>query len=100
MPKRMQVSLTAAEAAQLKRWEKNPPKPYLRDRARAILRVAQGEPMYKVARSLRTPVQRGTVREWVVRFAGERCAGLKIRAGRGRKPVFSPSASGSGPSAP
>ena len=91
MPKRIKLSLTTGEKAQLERWAKNPPKPYLRERVRALLRVAQGEPIYQVAQTLRTPVQRQTVRAWVARFETERCAGLKVRAGRGRKPVFSPS---------
>jgi hypothetical protein len=91
MPKRIKLSLTTDEKAQLERWAKNPPKPYLRERARALLRIAQGEPIYQVAQTLRTPVQRQTVRAWVVRFETARCAGLKVRAGRGRKPVFSPS---------
>jgi hypothetical protein len=91
MAKRMHIELTEEQRKQLESWVRNPPKPYLRDRARAILRIADGEPIYKVARTLRTPVHRDTVSNWVKRFLAEGREGLKIKPGRGRKPVFSPS---------
>jgi transposase len=90
MAKRMHIELTEEQRKRLESWVRNPPKPYLRDRARAILRIADGEPIYKVARTLRTAVHRDTVSNWVKRFLAEGCEGLKIKPGRGRKPVFSP----------
>lgn len=91
MPKRFIIQLSEAEKAQLERWAKSPPKPYLRERARAILRIASGTPIMQVAQTLRIRVHRTAVSEWAHRFAEERVAGLKIRAGRGRKPAFFPS---------
>ena len=99
MPKRIKISLSEAEAQQLKRWAKRAAKPYVRDRARAILRVAAGEPVSKVAETLRTRVHRNAVGAWVKRFLAERCAGLKMRGGRGRKSAFSPTEPGGGASA-
>lgn len=96
MPKRYYIELSEEEREQLERWTRNPPRPYLRYRARAILRVAAGEPICKVAPSLRIRVHRNTVSEWVRRFLAEGIEGLKIRPGRGRKPAFSPSDSGGG----
>jgi transposase len=90
MPKRIRLELSEAERSELARWEKNPPKAYLRERARAILRVAEGIPIYQVAAELRTPVHRTTVREWVQRYGEAGREGLRLRAGRGRKARFSP----------
>jgi transposase len=91
MPKRINIKLSEEEKAQLERWVKNPPRPYLRERARAILRIAGGTPIMQVAQTLRIRIHRTAVSEWVHRFEEGRVEGLKIRAGRGRKPAFSPS---------
>jgi len=90
MPKRYQIVLTEREKQKLSGWVKNPPSPYLRERARAILKVAEGETIQTTADQLRIRVHRNAVAEWVKRFLAERLEGLKIKAGRGRKPVFSP----------
>lgn len=94
MSRRYHVTLDDEQRVQLDRWVKNPPKPYLRDRARAILAIAGGEEGQELARRLRTPVHRTTVGEWVRRYQEEGISGLKIRSGRGRKPLFSPSDTG------
>jgi hypothetical protein len=88
MPKRYVIELSTLEKQTLERWLKNPPKVYLRDRARALLQVAQGATLCATAQKLR--VHRNTVAEWVHRFLAERLPGLKIKVGRGRKAVFSP----------
>ena len=92
--KRYRIVLTAEERQKLKRWMKNPPKPYLRERARAILLVAEGKEGQEVSQMLRVRVHRTTVGEWVRRFQAEGVEGLKIKAGRGRKPRFFPSLQG------
>lgn len=90
MSRRYVIKLSDEQRNELKRWVKNPPKPYLRDRARAILRVADGESGSYVAKTLRTPVDRHTVANWIERYLAEGIEGLKIKPGRGRKAVFSP----------
>jgi biotin operon repressor len=97
MPKRYRLELSEEERTQLEHWVKNPPRPYLRYRARAILQVASGLPISQVALSLRLRVHRTAVSEWVRRFEKDRIEGLKIQPGRGRKPHFSPSANLNGP---
>lgn len=92
--KRYHVVIGAKERSQLERWLKNPPKPYLRERARAILLIADGEEGQRVSEMLRVRVHRTTIGEWVQRFQAEGVEGLKIKAGRGRKPIFFPSAKG------
>ena len=91
MPKRYTIRLSDAEREKLERWAKNAARPYLRQRARAVLRVAQGEPLSQVAQHSRVRVHRTTVAEWVRRYQAAGINGLKIKAGRGRKPSFSPS---------
>lgn len=90
MPKRYEIVLTAREKQKLEGWVKNPPSPYLRERARAILKVAQGETIQATAEKLRIRVHRNAVSEWVQRFLVQRLEGLKIKRGRGRKAVFFP----------
>jgi len=90
MPKRYHIELSEPEKQKLESWLKNPPSPYLRERARAILKVAQGETLQETAQKLRIRVHRNAVSEWVKRFLSDRLEGLKIKAGRGRKAVFSP----------
>lgn len=92
MPRRIEITLSEADRTTLVRWSRQPPKPYLRERARAILLVAGGMPVYQVAQRLRLRIHRNAVREWVERFVNEGVAGLKIREGRGRKPTFFPPA--------
>lgn len=90
MPKRYEIVLSEQEEQKLQSWLKNPPRPYLRERARAILKVSQGETIAATAQKLRVRVHRNAVSEWVQRFLAERLEGLKIKGGRGRKAVFSP----------
>lgn len=90
MPKRYKIELTEQEQQKLKGWMRNPPRPYLRERARAILKVSQGKTLEATAQELRVRVHRNAVSEWVKRFLADRLEGLKIKVGRGRKAVFSP----------
>jgi transposase len=90
MPKRYEIVLSEQEKQKLAVWVNNPPSPYLRERARAILTVSQGETIQATAGKLRVRVHRNAVSEWVKRFLADRLEGLKIKKGRGRKAVFSP----------
>lgn len=89
MPKRYKIVLNEQEKQKLEGWLKNPPSPYLRERARAILKISQGETIEATAQELRVRVHRNAVSEWVQRFLSERLESLKIKVGRGRKAVFS-----------
>ncbi len=90
MPKRYKIELTEEEKQKLESWTKNPPRAYLRERARAILKVSQGKTLETTAQELRVRVHRNAVSEWVQRFLADRLEGLKIKVGRGRKTIFSP----------
>ena len=68
------------------------PKPYLRERAAALLKIADGMlPERVAAEGLLRPRDLDTIYRWLHRFREERLNSLVIRPGRGRKPAFSPS---------
>jgi hypothetical protein len=84
--------LTTAERAELTRLRDTAPQAYLRERAAALLKVADGMPAARVARQgLLRPRKPDTLYAWIDRFIDAGTAGLRIRSGRGRKPAFSPS---------
>ncbi len=70
------------------------PHPYLRERAAALLKIADlahPQTARQVAlHGLLKSRQPDTLYTWVHRFQAEGMAGLTIKAGRGRKPAFSP----------
>jgi len=71
-------------------------KAYLRVKAAAILKVAAGMSRRAVARQgLLKPVAEETVSRGVQTYLSEGLGGLLVKKGRGRKPAFSPSATGS-----
>jgi transposase len=86
------VSLSATQRQELLRLRDTAPKAYLRERAAALLKVADGMAAAAVARSgLLRRRQPDTVYLWLDRFQADGIPGLFIRPGRGRKPAFSPS---------
>jgi hypothetical protein len=67
------------------------PKPYVRERAAALLKVADGWPVCHVAAyGLLKAHREETVSAWLDRYLDLGVAGLRVSAGRGRKPAFSP----------
>jgi hypothetical protein len=86
-----EMPLTDAERQELIQARDHDPKPYVRERAAAILKVAEGMPAARVARhGLLRPRNPDTVYTWLDRFLIDGIAGLRILPGRGRKPAFSP----------
>ena len=91
MPAKTKVTLTAESRAELLYLRDHASKPYLRERAAAILKVADGHPVYQVAATgLLKPRAPTTVGNWIKRYQAEGVQGLYIRPGRGRKPSFFP----------
>lgn len=85
-----QIMLTPIQRQELIRLRDTADKPYLRERAAAILKVADGTPAAVVARQgLLRQRKPDTIYDWLNRFHDEGIAGLSIRPGRGRKPAFS-----------
>ena len=85
------LALGGAEERELRALRDRAAKPYLRERAGAILKVAAGRSAAAVARDgLLRRRYPDTVALWLRRYRAEGAAGLAIRPGRGRKPAFSP----------
>ena len=88
-------ALTRTERQTLEELRDHGPKPYLRERAAALLKVDDGMAPARVAREgLLRPRKPDTVYAWLDRFSTHGLAGLYIQSGRGRKPAFSPLAHG------
>lgn len=91
MPLGRQIHLTPEQRQALESLRDRSPKPYLRERAAAILKVADGQYAAEVARSgLLRRRDPDTLYSWLERFEQEGIAGLEVRPGCGRKPAFSP----------
>ena len=68
------------------------PKPYVRERAAALLMVAAGVAARRVATALLRPRRPETVGAWAHGYLRRGISALLVAKGRGRKPAFSPSA--------
>lgn len=91
MPKPLQITLDQAARMELERLRDRGDKAYVRERAAAILKIADGMSASQVAQQgLHKARQYQSVCEWVHRYKAEGIAGLYIREGRGRKAAFSP----------
>lgn len=93
MPKALTLTLTDKQKKQLTSYRDRHPKPYMRERASALLQVAMGLSITQVATETRFRLRDPeTVATWLHRYEQDGVAGLLIKPGRGRKPAFSPSA--------
>ena len=93
MPKLRRLELDEPERKELKRCRDHDLRPYMRERAAALLKIAQGHCPAQVARSgLLKPHDPDVISHWMDRYQQEGLAGLRIHQGRGRKPAFSPCA--------
>ena len=87
MANRTRITLSAEQRAELVQIRSHHAKRYVRERAAAILQVADGKAVADVAqRGLIRHRQDETVSEWVQRYREQGIRGLEIQAGRGRKP--------------
>jgi len=95
MPRVRTLKLDEGQRAELEQARDHDPKPYVRERAAALLKVADGMSGVAVASHglLKTRSEEAVYR-WLDRYEAEGIAGLRIRKGRGRKPAFSPSKRG------
>jgi Winged helix-turn helix len=94
MPKRVTLCLSEEQRRELIAHRDHDRLPYLRERCAALLKIADGWIAAEVARSgLLRCYDPDAIYAWRKRYLEEGIGGLKIRAGRGRKPAFSPSGS-------
>ena len=89
MAKPIEISLTSEQQLELEDVRDHSSLPYLRERAAAILKIADGKSGRQTAlHGLLKQHWPDTVYEWVKRYQATGIAGLVIRPGRGRKPAF------------
>lgn len=89
MPKPLQLDLTDKQRAELIDLRNHHHKPYIRERAAALLKIADGQSANQVAKGgLLKKRWHVTVGRWVERFKSKGAEGLKIKSGRGRKPSY------------
>jgi hypothetical protein len=85
------LALYPEQRATLEAARDHHPRAYARERAAAILKVADGWPVSHVAAyGLLKEHRPETVSQWLDRYQSLGVAGLRISKGRGRKPAFSP----------
>jgi transposase len=83
--------LTEQEKTVLIEMRDHAAKPYLRERASALIQVAEGSSGHWVATNgLLKERDPDSVYSWMNRYEAEGIDGLTIRDGRGRKPAYEP----------
>jgi transposase len=91
MPNLITICLMPEQQKQLEQIRDTDKRPYMRERAAAILKIAEGVSPHQVAlNGLLKPRKPDIVYDWVERYKTEGITGLPIKPGRGRKPAYSP----------
>lgn len=92
MPKRLDITLSNSQRTELLEEPDHHPKAYVREKAAAILKLAEDHlPAVEVAaHRLLKRRDDNTVRSWLRRYLQGGLADLLVQRGRGRKPAFSP----------
>lgn len=91
MPAKRKLDLDDIQRQTLEEMRDHHPKPHMRERASALLKIADGASVNEVAQhGLLRPRKYAQVLDWLNRYESFGLAGLYIRAGRGRKPAFPP----------
>lgn len=96
MPQRT-LALNDAQRQELEHIRDRDPKAYLREKAAALIKIADGMSPHAVARhGLLKPRDPDSVYDWLRRYQEGGVAALRIRRGRGRKPAYFPEGGGAG----
>lgn len=91
MPNLITICLMPEQQKQLEQIRDTDKRPYMRERAAAILKIAEGVSPHQVAlNGLLKSRKPDTVYDWVERYKTEGITGLPIKPGRGRKPAYFP----------
>lgn len=92
MPRPLSLTLSPAQRAELRTLRDRGQPAHVREKAAAVLQVADGASARAVARGgLLRPRRHETIGRWVAGYRTHGIAAFAIRPGRGRKPAFSPS---------
>lgn len=91
MAERRALALSDEQRAALERVRDRHPKAHMREKAAALLKVAEGQSPNAVAKAgLLKARDPDTVYRWLDRYVAGGIEGLQVKSGRGRKAVFSP----------
>ena len=95
MAEPLTIELTSEQRRELEYVRDHHQKAYMRERAAAILKIANGMSGRQVAlHGLLRERDPDSVYSWFRAYQAQGLAGWRIKSGRGRKPAFSPSAPG------
>jgi transposase len=93
MAETLTIELTAEQRLELEKVRDHHEKAYIRERAAAVLKIADGMSGRQVAlQGLLKERDPDSIYSWFHRYQAEGVTGLQNQSGRGRKPAFSPSA--------
>lgn len=91
MSRRLHLHLTDEQRRELTGARDHHPKPYVREKAAALLKIADGQTAKQVAQQGLLRARRPqTVCLWVKRYLQQGLAGLSVGSGRGRRQRFAP----------
>lgn len=91
MPKRRYLEISKIQKKELEHVRDHHEKPYMREKASALLKIANGMSPHSVATSgLLKPRDPDSIYSWIKRYESDGIEGLRVGHGRGRKPAFSP----------
>lgn len=92
MPPALEINLTSEQRRELEQVRDHEAKAYVREKAAAILKIADGSSANQVSQTgLLKRRKHQTVCGWVQRYKAGGIQSLYVQLGRGRKPAFSPS---------
>lgn len=91
MPKIIRLELSASEREELEAVRRHDAHPYMREKAAALLKIADGQIASQVAEhGLLQSHDPDIIYRWLKRWQTEGIKGLVVKKGRGRKAAFSP----------
>jgi hypothetical protein len=91
MPKIIQLELSTSEREELEGVRRHDARPYMREKAAALLKIADGQTASQVAEhGLLQTHDPDIIYRWLKRWQTEGVAGWVVKKGRGRKAAFSP----------
>ena len=91
MPNKRELELNDVQRETLEAMRDHHPKPHMREKAAALLKIAGGQSINEVAEhGLLKARNWKTVARWVDRYEATGLGGLYIAHGRGRPAAFSP----------
>jgi len=91
MPKIIRLELSPSQQAELTAVRDHDPRPYMREKAAALLKISDGQVAAQVAAGgLLKAHDPDVIYRWLKHWHEQGIAGLVVGKGRGRKPAFSP----------